>query len=450
MNQNFPPNARLVALDVLRDIHEKGAYASLALKSRLRANRLRLIDKRLASSIVYTTLERQDEIDFALDSLMERPTDDLVLRDILRLSACQILFHDRVPDSAAVNEGVKLARIVGLSGASGFLNAVLRNLVRGKDSTAWPKRDEDLRRYLHVMGNMPLWLVEKLIAIYGEETTEQIIMDGNPKQGMVVRPNMLKLTDEAFETMLNAKQWEWRRGIVKHAYHISGAIPIVSDVDFMKGMFSIQGQASILAAEAVQAKPGMRVLDACAAPGGKAAYMAEAMQDTGRVFAWDVHEHRAALLEAMKKRLRLENMRISVRDAAQLKQDLESTMDAVLLDAPCTGLGVLSEKPDLKYRLRENDIPSLVKTQARLMDTVSRYVKPGGTLVYSTCSILPEENEEQIQSFLQSHPTFAVQPLPKTFPADFRKMNSKLGLQLFRHRDHVEGFFICRMRKQKA
>ncbi|MBN1778217.1 MAG: 16S rRNA (cytosine(967)-C(5))-methyltransferase RsmB [Clostridiales bacterium] len=450
MNRQYPPNARLVALDVLRDIHENSAYASLALQNRLRAARLAPIDKRLATSIVYTTLERQEQIDFALDSLMEHPTNDLVLRDILRLSACQILFHQRIPDSAAVNEGVKLAKIVGQSGVSGFLNGVLRNLVRGRESIAWPLRDKDLRQYLHVMGNMPVWLIDKLIAVYGEKAAESIITYDKPKYGMVVRPNFLKLSDEDFEALLNQKQWDWRRGVVRHAYLISGTADVASDTDFRKGMFSIQGQSSMLAAEAVQAQPGMRVLDACAAPGGKAAYMAETMQDTGRVYAWDVHGHRTALLEAMKKRLQLENLRISVRDAAKLKPDMEGSMDAVMLDAPCTGLGVLSEKPDLKYRLQESDIPSLIKTQETLLDTVSRYVKPGGTLVYSTCSILPEENEEQIQSFLKSHPTFSVQPLPKTYPEDFRMKQGRFGLQLFRHRDNVEGFFICRMQRQRA
>ena len=450
MNPKFPPNARLTALDVLRDIHEKGAYASLALQNRLRQNRLQPNDRRLATSIVYTTLERVEQLDYVLDRLMEHPTDDPVLRDILRLSACQILFHERIPDSAAVNEGVKLAKIAGKESASGFLNAVLRNLVRGKENIQWPDREQDILKYLYIMGNMPVWLVEKLISAYGQETAEKIILFEAPKSGMVARPNMLRITDEAFEALLRTKPWEWKRGLVPHAYLIKGAVEIGTDEDFRKGLFSIQGQSSMLAAEAVQAKPGMRVLDCCAAPGGKTAYMAETMQDTGRVFAWDVHEHRVQLLEAMKKRLRLENLRISVRDAANFKPDMEGTLDAVLLDAPCTGLGVLSEKPDIAYRLKESDLPSIVQTQAQLLDTVSRYVKPGGTLVYSTCTILPEENEEQIKAFLETHPAFSVQPLPTSFPEEFRKQQNAYGLQLFNHRDQVEGFFIARIQRQRA
>ncbi len=450
MKPTAAPNSRMVALDVLRDIHEKGAYAALALQNRLRENRLSDNDRRLVTSIVYTTLEKQDQIDFALDSLMEHPATDITIRDILRLSACQILFHQKVPDSAAVNEGVQLARVLGKEGASGFLNAVLRNLVRGKDQIAWPDREMDLLRYLHVMGNMPEWLVRKLVSAYGEETAEAIILYEKPSHSIVVRPNMLKLTDEAFETLLMNKPWEWQRGIAPHAYLIGGVVEIAYDEDYKRGLFSIQGQSSMLAAEALQAAPGMRVLDACAAPGGKTAYMAEMMQDTGRVFAWDLHEKRAALVEAMKRRLRLENIRISIRDALSFKPDIEGMMDAVLLDAPCTGLGVMAEKPDLKYRLKESDVQSIAQTQTKLLDTVSRYVKPGGTLVYSTCSILPEENAEQIQTFLRSHPAFSVQPLPVSFPETFRQEQTQLGLQLFSHRDHVEGFFIAKMQRQRA
>ena len=450
MRPKFIPNARMVALDVLRDVHEKGAYASLALQNRLRETRLAPNDRRLVTSIVYTTLEKQDQLDYVLDRLMERPTQNNLQRDILRLSACQILFHERIPESAAVNEGVKLAKSSGMESTSGFINAVLRNLIRQKDTIEWPGREQDLAAYLHVMGNMPMWLVQKLLDVYGGETAEKIIIHQKQEHGMVIRPNMIRLTDEAFETMLNHKTWSWRKGIVPHAYIINGAVEIGLDTDYKKGMFSIQGQSSMLAAEAVQAKPGMRVLDACAAPGGKTAYLSETMQDTGRVYAWEVHEKRAKMLEAMKRRLQMENIRVSIRDALTPKPDLEGMMDAVLLDAPCTGLGVIDEKPDLKYRLRETDIPSIVKTQEQLLDRISRYVKPGGTLVYSTCSILPEENTEQISRFLKRNTAFSVQPLPISYPEAFRKEQTQLGLQLFPYRDQVEGFFIARMIKQRA
>ena len=444
------PGARRVALDVLRDVHEHGAYASLALQDRLTKAKLSPADRRLTTSIVYSTLEQQIQIDFALDRLMDHPTNEPMQRDILRLSACQILFHDRVPDSAAVNEGVNLARLLGMEGASGFLNAVLRNLVRAKAEIPWPRKEDDLREYLHIMGSMPMWLVDKLIAVYGETFAEAIILHRGQNHPMVLRPNLMKFDDAAFEALLNGKAWTWQKGLAPHAYLVSGATEIALDNDYRAGNFSIQGQSSIFAAEAVQVKPGMRVLDACAAPGGKSCYMAETMQGTGRVFAWELHEKRALLLESAKRRLHLENLRISVRDAADPKPDYEGVMDAVLLDAPCTGLGVLTEKPDLKYRLQEKDIAPIVESQKKLLNTLHRYVRPGGLMVYSTCSILPEENEGQIREFLQEHPEFSLEPLPLSYPESVRQQQSPYGLQLFAHRDGVEGFFIARMRKARA
>ena len=442
--------ARRVALDVLQDVHQRGAYAALALQDRLSKSPLKPVDKRLATSIVYSTLENQIRIDFALDALMDHPTHEPVQRDILRLSACQILFYDRVPDSAAVNEGVNLAKAMGMEGSAGFFNAVLRNLVRGKDEIAWPKREDDAREYLRVMSSTPLWIVDKLIAAYGEETAEQILMYREERHDMVVRPNMMRLTDAQFETLLAKKAWQTRRGIAPHAYLVGGAVEIGMDNDYRDGLFSIVGQSSMLAAEAVQAKPGMRVLDACAAPGGKACYMAEVMQNTGRVFAWELHEKRSLLLESAKRRLKLENLRITVRDASDPKPDLDGTMDAVLLDAPCCGLGVMAQKPDLKYRLKEEDVSAIVETQRKLLETLCRYVRPGGTLVYSTCSLLPEENAAQIRAFLDAHEDFSVEPLPLTFPEALRAQQNALGLQLLGYRDGVEGFYIVRLHRARA
>ncbi|MEG2208992.1 MAG: transcription antitermination factor NusB, partial [Clostridia bacterium] len=337
-------SARRVALDVLTDVHQNGAFAELSLNDRLRAAQLKPEDKRLVTRIVYGTLENELRIDYALDKYMEKPTNEPSQRDILRMSACQILFFDRVPDSAAVNEAVNLIKTMGMEGASGFINAVLRSLVRGKEEFEWPKREDDLRYYLHIMGSMPLWIVDKLIAAYGEEEAEHLILQRETEHPIAVRPNMMRLTDDAFEALLQTKELRYARGVAPHAFFLYGADELTFDKDYQAGMFSIQGQSSMLAADAVQAKPGMKVLDACAAPGGKSAYLCESMQTTGRVYAWELHEKRAQLLEGVKRRLQLDNLRISVRDATDPRPDMDGTLDAVLLDAPCSGLGVMAQK----------------------------------------------------------------------------------------------------------
>ena len=440
-------NARRLALDVLTDVREKGAYASLALGEQLRAAHLSPEDRRLATGLVYGTLENQLQIDYALDRLMDHPTREPVQRDILRMGAYQILFLDRVPDSAAVDEAVKLTRAMGMEAACGFINAVLRNLSRGKDEIAWPDREADPVAYLSVMGSMPRWLVDKLVAAYGPEEAGRVILYREEEHPVCVRPNFTRLSDAEFEALLQEKGWRAERGLAPHAWLIYGAGDLAADADYRAGRFSIQGQSSMLAAEALEARPGMKVLDACAAPGGKSAYLCEQMQLTGRVYAWELHEKRAQLLEGVRRRLGLDNLRISVRDALDFRPDLEGALDGVLLDAPCAGLGVLSQKPDIKLRLKEEDIPAIVDTQGRLIDTVCRYVRPGGALVYSTCSLLPEENADRVRAFLQAHPNFTLEPLPTSFPEELRARQTPCGLQLLGCRDGVEGFFIARMRR---
>ena len=440
-------NARRLALDVLTDVREKGAYASLALGERLRVSRLSPEDRRLATGLVYGTLENQLKIDYALDRLMDHPTREPVQRDILRMGAYQILFLDRVPDSAAVDEAVKLTRAMGMEAACGFINAVLRNLSRGKDEIAWPDREADPVAYLSVMGSMPRWLVDKLVAAYGPEEAGRVILYREEEHPVCVRPNLARLSDAGFEALLHEKGWRAERGLAPHAWLIYGAGDLAADADYRAGRFSIQGQSSMLAAEALEVRPGMKVLDACAAPGGKSAYLCEQMQLTGRVYAWELHEKRAQLLEGVRRRLGLDNLRISVRDALDFRPDLEGALDGVLLDAPCAGLGVLSQKPDIKLRLKEEDIPAIVDTQGRLLDTVCRYVRPGGALVYSTCSLLPEENADRVRAFLETHGNFVLDPLPASFPAELRERQTPFGLQLLGCRDGVEGFFIARMRR---
>ena len=440
-------NARRLALDVLTDVREKGAYASLALGERLRAAHLSPEDRRLATGLVYGTLENQLQIDYALDRLMDHPTREPVQRDILRMGAYQILFLDRVPDSAAVDEAVKLTRAMGMEAACGFINAVLRNLSRGKDEIAWPDREADPVAYLSVMGSMPRWLVDKLVAAYGPEEAGRVILYREEEHPVCVRPNFTRLSDAGFEALPHEKGWRAERGLAPHAWLIYGAGDLAADADYRAGRFSIQGQSSMLAAEALEARPGMKVLDACAAPGGKSAYLCEQMQLTGRVYAWELHEKRAQLLEGVRRRLGLDNLRISVRDALDFRPDLEGALDGVLLDAPCAGLGVLSQKPDIKLRLKQEDIPAIVDTQGRLIDTVCRYVRPGGALVYSTCSLLPEENADRVRAFLQAHPNFTLEPLPTSFPEELRARQTPCGLQLLGCRDGVEGFFIARMRR---
>ncbi len=442
-------NARKVALQIFRDVVRKDAYAALSLDEQMKNANLTQLDKRFCASIVYRTIENLIRIDYVLGFYLkdENKLEEQV-KDILRISACQLLFHDRIPANAVVDEAVKLTRMLGLEGLTGVTNAVLRSMVREPERVQYPKPEEGAK-YLSIMYSVPLWLAERLVEAYGEDEAKNICAYRSDAHFTTIRPNLNRMNDAEFEALLEKKVWETEKGKVAHAYRVRMASEIARDADYMGGNFSIQGESSMLSAQMMNVKPGMQVLDCCAAPGGKTAYMAEMMGGTGRVYAWDLHEHRVTLIRAMAKRLRLDNVRPAVRDATQLKEDLVSSMDAVMLDAPCSGLGVMDNKPDIKYRATEESVKELTQLQEKLLDTCCQYVKRNGYLVYSTCSILPEENAMQIKAFLERHPEFVLSNPSDILPEELKAHYGELGLQILPHRDQMEGFYIAKLRRVK-
>ena len=438
--------ARRTALKVIRQVTEEGAYASLALDAALKNSGLSGADRRLVSRLVYDTLDRMIWLDWALSRVMAKPDTDIKLKNILRLGACQILLENRIPQSAATNISVQLCSETGMPGLKGVCNGILRNLIRRKDELKLPETGDETDQDTALRHSVPEWLYLKLKEDYGEQT-EAILSHRNPDEGWMLRPNLTRTDDAGFGEILAKKIWKKEKTDLPHAWKITGAMDIARDADYLSGNFSIQSGGSMIACLAMNVKRGQQILDCCAAPGGKTCYLAELMGGTGRVQAWDIHEHRVALIEAQARRLGLENVRPMVRDAAKVREDLVSTMDAVILDAPCSGLGFLAQKPDLKLRITEESVGELTKLQEKLLDAVCRYVKPGGTLVYSTCSILKDENERQAERFLLRHPEFEEIILPDTIPERYRQWKSR-GLQLLEYRDGLEGFYVIRMRRK--
>ena len=438
--------ARRLALKVIRQVTEEGAYASLSLDSVLKSCGLNGADRRLVSRLTYDTLDHLIYLDWALAQVMAKPDTDIKLKNILRLGACQILMEDRIPESAATNLCVQLCAELGMPGLKGVCNGILRNLARKKHTLTLPDSKEDPEKAASIKYSVPEWIYRKLREDYGDDA-DSILSYRNPENGWTLRPNLTKLNDDAFEQLLAKKIWKKEKTDLPHTWRITGAMDISRDADYLAGNFSIQSGGSILICLAVDVKRGQQILDCCAAPGGKTCCLAEIMNGTGRIQAWDLHEHRVELIAAQARRLGLENIRPMLRDATKYREDLQGKMDAVLLDAPCSGLGFLAEKPDLKIRVNEENVQKLTELQAKLLDTVCKYVKPGGTLVYSTCSILKDENERQAEHFLQCHPEFTEIPLPEVIPEKYRKRRER-GLQLLEHRDGLEGFYLIRMRKK--
>ncbi len=441
--------ARYSALIALSDVLDKGAYVSEAVNRQLSQSTFPANDRRFCTALVYGTLENLTAIDHILDAFIE-DTDklDIKVRHILRLSVCQKAFMDKIPDNAIADEAVKLTRQMNLEYLTGFVNGVLRNYFREPEKVIWPDEAGNQTAYLAVRYSMPEWVVAELTGYYGPDLAKAVITYRPAVHDITIRPNLMRYPDDArFEELLNRKVWQSRKGTVPHAYHVSGVMQIARDTDYMEGAFSIQGEASMLCAQLAQVKPGMTVLDACAAPGGKTALMAEMMQGAGRVYAWDLHEHRAALLNAMKSRLKLDNIRAAAHDAQILKEDFVQRMDVCLVDAPCSGLGVINDKPDIKYGVTPEAVAEMTEIQRNLLNTCCQYVKRNGALIYSTCSILPDENERMCEWFLKEHPDYTLEPVPAWVCDLFPRARKEQGLQLLPGVDGDEGFFIARFRR---
>ena len=444
-------SARDVALKALGDVVGNGAYAAQALDRALSEAKLSDEDRRLAASLFYFAIENRLQIEWALGKLLQTRPEPTVA-DILHIAAAQILFMDRIPDHAAVDEAVKQTRAAGCDGLSGMVNGVLRGLIRLRDEEGLtlPGRDEQPEEYLSLKYSLALPAVKRLIAAYGVDEAERIAAFAPAERTQTVRPNAERLTDAQFEAMLDKEGLAWKRGTAAHAYVLSGAGDLSRLDGYRAGLFSIQGESSMLAAQAVEARPGMQLLDACAAPGGKTCLMAEQMGTSGRVYAWDVYPHRVELIRAAARRLSLENVRPAVHDARRGQSSLELAMDAVLVDAPCSGLGVIQDKPDIKYRLKEEDFESILPLQREVLENCSHFVRVGGRLVYSTCTILPEENEAQVSAFLSRHPEFEPDTDDSWLPEALRGKTVDGMLTILPHRDGMAGFFIARMRRRSV
>lgn len=442
---------RRVALETLLDVTRSDAYASLALDKRLAQADMQRRDRAFITQIVYGTLENRVTLDWRIDQYLEGDKDmNSTVREILRMGAYQLFYLDRVPDMAAVDESVSLTRAMGLESFTGLVNGVLRNMIRGKDNVVWPKPQEDAVKYLSVMFSAPTELAQMLVDAYGQNMAMQILRYRPNERAVTVRVNALRCDDVRLRGVFADDELEFTPGIVPGTYKIVHAGDMTKMRAYQNGLFTIQGESSVIAARAVDPKPGQSVLDACAAPGGKTAVLSEMMNDTGRVYAWDTHAHRVELIRGTVNRLKLENVRPAVKDASIPREEMNMSLDAALVDAPCSGTGVMNEKPDVKYRINEQGVQALCGVQKAILDAVAPMVRVGGTLVYSTCSILPQENEQQVLAFLERHPEYAVSPLGETLPPQLREHEGEHGLQMFAHRDGTDGFYVCRFVRVKA
>ncbi|MBO8162331.1 MAG: 16S rRNA (cytosine(967)-C(5))-methyltransferase RsmB [Brevibacillus sp.] len=446
--------AREVALDVLTKVDELKSFSNLELNHALNQARLSGPDVGLATELVYGTTQRRGTLDEVIGRFVKGGSGRLQpwVRNLLRMSLYQIRYLDRVPDRAAVHEAVEIAKRRGHKGVASLVNGVLRNVLRHPHVwTTVPKRGTAAEiAWTH---SHPEWLVTRWLKQYGEETTRAICESNNRPPLPTVRVNRLKgQRDQLLAEMRRQfPQAEASRlheqGIVLHSGHAAG-----SDW-FANGLYTIQDESSMLVAPALAVRPGMRVLDACAAPGGKTTHIAELMDNQGEIIACDIHPHKQELIEQNARRLGITIIRTMIADAADLPNCGLGLFDRILLDAPCTGFGVIRRKPDLKWNKQPEDIAQIARLQALLLERLASMLAPGGLLVYSTCTIEPEENQELVTRFVSEHPGFELDgSLASDLPQVVReRCDTDHGyVQILPHQFSSDGFFIARIKRTEA
>jgi 16S rRNA (cytosine967-C5)-methyltransferase len=447
-------SAREAALDVLVRVEEDHSYSNLLLNQTLQKHTLERADAALATELVYGTIARLNTLDFFLERFVAKGFHKLEpwVKCLLRLSLYQLMYLDRIPEHAAVSEAVNIAKRRGHQGISGMVNGVLRNVIRSKDQLVLPPQLGDKKR-IALGHSHPEWLVARWIKQFGPELTERICAANNEAPHVSIRTNTMRHSREELLKQLQASGVHAEASALAPAgILVRGAGNMALDPRFQQGDYSIQDESSMLVAEAVDPRPGMKVLDCCAAPGGKTAHIAEKMSDRGSINASDLHEHKQKLIDDQAQRLGLESIHTLVADAAKLDEYFpDESFDRILLDAPCSGLGVIRRKPDLKWAKQEAEIEEISGLQHSILSKVHRLLKPGGILVYSTCTLEHEENEGQVRRFLSEHPDFALEPFPaEAFAGSgIREEELASGLvQIFPHQFHSDGFFIARLKKQ--
>ncbi len=419
---------RKTAYQVLLDMEKNHSYSNLALNYFLNKNNPD--NPAFVRELVYGVVKQKILLDYRIAKLIPSGLKKVKDKDLilLRMGAYQISFMDSVPAYAAVNEAVSMARALA-KGREGFINGVLRSYSKNEGSWTLPDDKDGLVGPLSIQYSVSEWIVDLWLKAYGPAETEKILVASNGTPELSLRVNTNKCTVSELVEALEKEGFSPRQGLYsKRAILLEGKNTGVLNAPlFGEGYFSVQDQASIMAADALQPKKGDLVVDVCAAPGGKTLAMAEAMGNEGEIYALDIYDHKLKLIEDQARRLGISIIKTECHDGQRIKKELVGKADCVMADVPCSGLGVLRRKPEIKYR-SDQGIEELPQIQRQILENASAYVKQGGRLVYSTCTINPDENEKQVNMFLSKNPEFRLDYMEQLMPTA-----------------ETDGFFISRM-----
>ncbi len=415
-------SVRELVLDILIEVNEKEQYSHLVIRDVL--NKYQYLEKQeraFLTRLAEGSIEHMLELDFIINSFSKVKVRKMkpLIRNLLRMSVYQLKYMDSIPDAAVCNEAVKLAKKRGFGQLRGFVNGVLRNIARDMNALQYPDRKLEPAAYLEITYSVPAWMTSHWIEVYGLERAESICAAFLIQKPITIRTNLLKITPQELAHRLESEGVVVRPVVhPDYAFEIEGFDYLNALESFQEGLFYVQDISSMLVAEAAKPKPGDYIIDVCAAPGGKSSHLAEKLQGTGMVEARDLTEYKVSLIEENIARHGLENMKAVQMDATVLDEASLEKADVLICDLPCSGLGVLGKKTDIRYKMTPEKEEELVQLQRQILDVVHKYVKKGGTLVYSTCTIHKNENEGNVAYFLQKYPEFEPVSMEQMLPGD--------------------------------
>ncbi len=455
-----PTLTRLLATRVLERVERSQAYADIALHQALSRSQLSGVDRALTTELVYGTLRWRGRLDFFLSRVLnqELSTLDPLVATILRLGAYQLLFSDRIPASAAVDQAVRCTRAAGNTRATGLVNAVLRRLSREWQTITPPRLEDDALAHLVHALSLPEWMARRLLDIYGPTVAAEFAKACNQPPQITVRANRTRSNRDALLETIRQRVPKASPGqFGPDAIHIGHIGDLGRDPAFREGLYSVQDEASQLVIELLDPEPGEFILDTCAAPGSKTTAIAERLAGSGSVLALDRNERRLKLVSQSVRRLELANIHTLKRDATLPLTDIKipgrpddaglPRFDRILVDAPCSGLGALRRNPDARWRVREGDPARLAEIQHTILIRAAAVLRRGGTLVYSTCTVLPEENEDQVTHFLEQNPNFRQIPRCE-LPTSLATITDEAGtMRLTPHEHGTDGFYAARLER---
>ena len=438
-------NSRKLARQIVQRVLEEGAYSNLVLSKELSNNDIDEKDKGLITEIVYGTLRRKRTLDVLIGNFVKdiNLLDPRVL-NILRVAIYQMYFLDKIPEYAACNEAVEEAKEVS-EDASRLVNGILRNYIRDEKEIVVPGNRIDELAYKF---SFQPWMIRLFIKQYGEEKTMKLMAGLNETPKVSVRVNEFRAEyDEVYEKLENMGYNIEEGYACPEAIAIKGGKSIEDNEIFKEGLITVQDESAMLIAPLLDLKEGDKVLDLCAAPGGKTTHIAELLNNTGEVLAFDLHENKLSLIEENAKRLGLTNISCKAMDATKLNSDYISYGDKVLIDVPCSGLGIIRKKPEIKWNKTRQDLRDLTKIQRDIMENAWQYLKPNGTLIYSTCTLNKEENEDNVKWFLSKYNDAKIEKIYIGNNNNF--LYNDNGSLTILPNDFMDGFFIAKIKKIK-